>query len=123
MFFTDPDWDKWGQLAEFLREKSPPKLDNKTVKNISHSEAWRYHGATFTIGRGAGRQFLQQVDLTSKTKRFDIGGGSGAYCIEACKKYSKLTATVLDLPEVVQVAAEVIQPFRSHINIRSRLQF
>ena len=111
MFFTHPDWDKWGQLAEFLREKSPPELDNKTVKNISLSEARRYHGATFSIGRGAGRQFLRQVDLTGRTKLLDIGGGSGAYCIEACKKYPKLTATVLDLPEVVQVAAEFIESF------------
>ena len=98
MFFTHPDWDKWGQLAGFLREKSPPELDNKTIKNISLSKARRYHGATFTIGRGAGRQFLRQVDLTSRTTLLDIGGGSGAYCIDACKKYPKLTATVLDLP-------------------------
>ena len=34
MFFTHPDWDKWGQLVEFLREKSPPELDNKTVKRL-----------------------------------------------------------------------------------------
>ena len=79
MFFTHPDWDKWGQLVEFLREKSPPELDNKTVKNISLSEARRYHGATFSIGRGAGRQFLRQVDITGRTKHLDIGGGSGAY--------------------------------------------
>ena len=30
MFFTHPDWDKWGRLTEFLRDSSPPKLDNKT---------------------------------------------------------------------------------------------
>ena len=51
------------------------------------------------------------MDLTGRTKLLDIGGGSGAYCIEACKKYPKLTATVLDLPEVVQVAAEFIESF------------
>ena len=37
MFFTHPDWDKWWQLVEFLREKSPPELDNKTVKKYLHS--------------------------------------------------------------------------------------
>ncbi len=46
MFLTHTDWDKWGQLAEFLREKSSPELDNQTVKNILLSEARRYHGAT-----------------------------------------------------------------------------
>ena len=51
------------------------------------------------------------MDLTSRTKPLDIGGGSGAYCIEACKKYPKLTATVLELPEVVQVVAKFIESF------------
>ena len=111
MFFTYPDWDKWGRLTEFLKDSSPPQLDNNTVKNITLSEARRYHGATFSIGRGAGRQFLRKVDLAQRTKILDIGGGSGAYCIEACKKYPKLTATVLDLPEVTIIAAEFIESF------------
>ena len=51
------------------------------------------------------------MDLTSRTKLLDIGGDSGAYFIEVCKKYPKLTATVLGLPEVVQVVAKFIESF------------
>ena len=39
----------------------------------------------------------------------DIGGGPGAYCIEACKTHDHLTAKVLDLPPVVAVACEFIE--------------
>ena len=108
VFFTHPDWNKWGELGKFLKNTEPEKLDNKTVKGITVSEARRYHGATFSIGRGAGRLFLRQVDLRNRKKILDIGGGSGAYCIEACKKYPHLNATVLDLPEVTVVAEEFI---------------
>ena len=38
----------------------------------------------------------------------DIGGGSGAYCIEAVKLYPELKASVLDLASVAEVAREFI---------------
>ena len=68
MFFTQPDWNKWGELVNFLRTAKPANLDNETVKGITVSEARRYHRATYSIGRGAGRLFLRQVDLTHRNK-------------------------------------------------------
>jgi hypothetical protein len=108
MFFTHPDWDDWGRLAELLRNPEPAKLDNDTVKGITVDEARRYHKATYSIGRGAGRLFTRQVDLSKRTKILDLGGGSGAYCIEACKAHDHLSATVFDLPSVAVVASEFI---------------
>ena len=108
MFFTHPDWADWGRLAELLRNPEPAKLDNDTVKGITVEEARRYHRATYSIGRGAGRLFLRQVDLSKRTKILDLGGGSGAYCIEACKAHDHLTAVVFDLPAVAEVAREFI---------------
>jgi hypothetical protein len=90
MLFTKPDWDEWGRLAEHLRRLGPPLSENKTVAGITVEEARRYHRATYSIGMGAGRLFLRQVDLTGRRKIMDIGGGSGAYCINACGKYPSL---------------------------------
>ncbi|MFN4088597.1 MAG: methyltransferase [Alphaproteobacteria bacterium] len=104
MLFTKPDWDEWGRLAEHLRRPGPPVVDNRTVANITVEEARRYHRATYSIGLGAGRLFARQVDLTVARLMIDIGGGSGAYCIEACKRHPDLRAVVLDLPPVVEVA-------------------
>lgn len=109
MLFTKPDWNAWGQLAEHLRRPGPPLQENKTVAGITVEEARRYHRATYSIGMGAGRLFLRQVDLAGRRKIMDIGGGSGAYCINACRKYPSLAAVVLDLPPVVAVAREFIE--------------
>jgi hypothetical protein len=109
MLFTKPDWNAWGQLAEHLRRPGPPLQENKTVAGITVEEARRYHRATYSIGMGAGRLFLRQVDLAGRRKIMDIGGGSGAYCINACGKYPSLAAVVLDLPPVVAVAREFIE--------------
>jgi O-methyltransferase domain/Dimerisation domain len=108
MLFTKPDWDEWGKLSEHLRRPGPPLLENKTVAGITVEEARRYHRGTYSIGMGAGRHFLRQVDLAGRRKIMDIGGGSGAYCINACQKYPALKAVVLDLPPVVVVAREFI---------------
>lgn len=108
MLFTRPDWNDWGRLAEHLRRPGPPLLENKTVADITVEEARRYHRGTYSIGMGAGRHFLRQVDLTGRRKVMDIGGGSGAYCINACREYPTLEAVVLDLAPVVEVTREFI---------------
>lgn len=108
MLFTKPDWDEWGRLADHLRRPGPPLLENKTVAGITVDQARRYHRGTYSIGMGAGRLFLRQVDLTGRRKLMDIGGGSGAYCINACREYPSLRAVVLDLPPVVEVTREFI---------------
>lgn len=109
MLFTKPDWDGWGRLSDRLKEPLPDRIDNPTVAGISVEEARRYHDATASIGRGAGRLFLRQVDLTGRRLMLDLGGGSGAYCIEACRKHPDLKAIVFDLPPVAEVARDFIR--------------
>lgn len=108
MLFTKPDFDEWGRLKDILSVQDPPVLQNKTVDGITIDEARRYHRGTYSIGRGAGRLFLKQVDLSAKRLMIDIGGGSGAYCIEACKRYPDLKAIVLEMPAVAPVTQEFI---------------
>jgi 2-hydroxy-4-(methylsulfanyl)butanoate S-methyltransferase len=48
-------------------------------------------------------------DLSSYTRFLDLGGGSGAFAIEAVKRYPGLSAVVFDLPQVVVVTEKIIQ--------------
>jgi SAM-dependent methyltransferase len=108
MLFTKPDWAQWGDLSAILASDDAPEALSKTVADFTVQDARRYHSATYSIGRGAGRLFLRQVDLSKRTKILDLGGGSGAYCIEALKKHPHLRACVFDLPPVTVVAREFI---------------
>src|SRR3546814_12874929 len=85
------------------------------------AEAARYHRATYSIGLGAGRLFARQVDLSGARSMIDIGGGSGAYCIGACRANPELRAIVLDLPPVVAAARGCIaeQGLSARIEARS----
>lgn len=105
--FTRPGWDSFGRLTEKLKTEDPATvIGNYEVMTVE--AARRYHQATSSVGFGSGRRFVRQVDLSSRSKIMDIGGGSGAYSIVAAETHLGLLATVLDLPPVVEVTREFI---------------
>ena len=105
--FTRPSWENWGKLTEKLQNQEPSTVigsyDTMTVE-----DARRYHEATASVGFGAGRRFVKQVDLSNRKKIMDLGGGSGAYSIVAVQAHPQLSAVVFDLPPVVEVTKEFI---------------
>lgn len=106
MLFTRPQWNDWGQLADRLRVKQERRLGG--YENFTVEDARAYHAATNSIGMGAARRFLKQVDLAGRKTLLDLGGGPGAYSIEAAKAHPGLQAIVFDLPPVAVVAREYI---------------
>jgi len=54
-------------------------------------------------------RLARTLDLSGYARFLDLGGGSGAFAIEAVKRYSGLSAVVFDLPQVVVVTEKIIQ--------------
>jgi SAM-dependent methyltransferase len=104
--FTKPQWNEWGRLSEHLRTKELKVMGS--IETFTVADARRYHNATYSIGMGAGRRFVRQVDLKGRRRIMDIGGGSGAYCIAAAREHAGIRAVVLDLPVVCEVTREFI---------------
>lgn len=108
MEFTRPEVKQWFNLTAKLQDPTPPRTlgmyDGLTVER-----ARAYHKATYSIGMGAGRRFSRQVDLTGRKRLLDLGGGSGAYSINAVNTFDGLEAVVFDLPAVAVVTGEYIE--------------
>jgi 2-hydroxy-4-(methylsulfanyl)butanoate S-methyltransferase len=51
----------------------------------------------------------RSLDLSGYARLLDLGGGSGAFAIEAVKRYPGLSAVVFDLPQVIVVTEKIIQ--------------
>ncbi len=54
-------------------------------------------------------RLARTMDLSRYTRFLDLGGGSGAFAIEAAKHYPGLSAVVFDMPQVVVVTEKIIQ--------------
>ena len=107
MTFTRPGAGRWLELTELLRNQEAPARLGLDL-DMPVEEARRYHEATYSGGMGAGRLFCRQVDLSGRRRMLDLGGGSGAYCINAVLAFEGLQAIVFDLPGVTVVAREFI---------------
>lgn len=108
MMFTRREVPDWFDLTAKLTDPTPPRelgmYDDLTVE-----AARKYHKATYSIGMGAGRRFCRTVDLGGRTRMMDLGGGSGAYSINAVKAFDGLEAVVFDLPPVTVVTQEYLE--------------
>ncbi len=104
--FTKPQWNEWGRLSDHIRNKNLKVMGS--IETFTSADARRYHNATYSIGLGAGRRFVRQVDLKDRKRIMDIGGGSGAYCIAAAREHAGIRAVVLDLPVVCEITREFI---------------
>lgn len=95
-------WNFWSNLEnEIWLEPAPGDKEGQEHRNFIMG---MYNIAV------AGRTdvFIENIDLSKRTKLFDVGGGPGAYSIAACSRYPKLKAVVFDLPETIAIANEVI---------------
>lgn len=106
--FTRPGWKGWGELTRKLQNPEPPTVIG-SYESMTVDDARTYHEATSSIGFGAGRRFVKQVDLSRRRKLMDLGGGSGAYSIVAAQNHPQLSAVVFDLPPVVEVTKGFIK--------------
>ena len=97
----------WGRLAEMVRTGRPverPEVHLGEDGERTRTFVLSMHGRALGIGRSV----VPQLKLAGRKKLFDVGGGPGTYSVLIAQNNPELACTVLDLPEVVKVAAELI---------------
>ena len=98
----------WGRLPELARTGKPvekPELHLGDDPERTRAFVMAMHGRAMGIGRAV----MPQLDLGDAARLLDVGGGSGAYSILAAQSNPQLQAVVLDLPDVVAIAQELIE--------------
>jgi len=99
----------WGKLTEALRTNRPTTWDPAVQASLFDGEDPKmlalFWEAMHSLSTMTARKLGEAVDFSCFRRLLDIGGGSGAYDIELCRRYPQLRATVFDLPHVAEIAA------------------
>jgi predicted O-methyltransferase YrrM/uncharacterized protein YjiS (DUF1127 family) len=98
-------WEMMSGLEGFLRTGAALDI------HVGQSDgAWsRYQRAMRALAALSATEVTERLSLPSGASRMlDIGGAHGFYAVGFCRKYPKLSATILDLPEAIGHAAPIL---------------
>lgn len=118
LHFAKASFPAWAKVAEHLKSGVSAARGRYYDTAASPKEARALTEAGYTGSQGTARALARRFDFSPYQRLLDIGGGSGVYSIEACKRYPALRATVLDFPNVCVVTREFIQK----ANLADRIQ-
>ncbi|MET9294130.1 methyltransferase [Streptomyces sp. NPDC003077] len=98
----------WAPLAEAVRTNRPTTWDPDRHPHLFATEDPElldvFWEAMHALSSWTARRLGEAIDLSTASRLLDVGGGSGAYAIELCRRLPQLKATVYDLPSVCPVA-------------------
>jgi hypothetical protein len=99
----------WARLAEAVRRNRPTTWDpDRQASLFDGADAAmlaHFWEAMHSISTSTAAALAKAVDFRRFTRLLDVGGGSGAFDIELCRRYRRLRATVYELPHVAEIAA------------------
>jgi 2-polyprenyl-3-methyl-5-hydroxy-6-metoxy-1,4-benzoquinol methylase len=99
------EWQAIETTEEFVR--TGKALD---VHALIRDEQWDvYQRGMRSLARLSAPEVAARVPgLQNPLTMLDIGGGHGAYSAALCRRYPQLNATILDLPQAIQVANSLV---------------
>lgn len=75
-----------------------------TAENHRHAQGWMR--LTSALTRYEAPVCIELHDFSHHRRMLDVGGNSGEFLVQACRRHSGLSGTVLDLPVVCNVGLE-----------------
>jgi 2-polyprenyl-3-methyl-5-hydroxy-6-metoxy-1,4-benzoquinol methylase len=96
----------FGRLSESVRTGEPAEVPEEHLGR-SADYTRRFILGMHDYAMGPGRELARHLDLAGRQRLLDVGGGPGTYSLLLAERNPELTCVVFDLPEVVEIAAEV----------------
>ncbi len=71
---------------------------------VQHTRADDFTRAQHAGSLGPAYRLARSIDLSGRTSLLDVGAGSGAFAITLCRAARSLRATLLDIPQMLEIA-------------------
>ena len=106
--YSDDLYDTWGKLEDGLRSGAPV-LEAKNYLGTDPEATRHFVYGMHDRALGIGRALVALVDLGDRRRLLDVGGGPGTYSALFAGRHEGLSAKVLELPGVAEVAGEILE--------------
>lgn len=90
-------------------------LDPGRVENYMPTRGWMR--LTSTLTRYEALACMELYDFGGHRRMLDVGGNSGEFVLQLCRRYPELRGTVLDLPLVCEIGMEHVLAEPEHARI------
>lgn len=101
------------QFNALMRTADSIRSDTAQTKidfsGMSQEELGGFLRGLHGMSVAAGRNLAAQPQFSEAESLIDVGGGSGGLAIALCEAHPQLHATVVDLPSVVPITAEMVE--------------
>lgn len=97
------------RLDELIRENRPIMSDSWSEFMSDPEKARVFILGQHSASHGGGRMLARVFDFSGFTGMVDLAGGSGACSIAACQSNPRLKSVIVDFPNVLKVAEEIIE--------------
>ena len=97
-------WERWSSLTDIVKGIHEAKKEFNFSSDIGELRA--FIGAMHVAGTPLAKQIVAAVDARGYKKLLDVGGGSGTYTIAFLRAVPEMTATLFDMPGVIEMARE-----------------
>jgi predicted O-methyltransferase YrrM len=105
--YSDDLYGTWGRLEQALRTDAPA-LDAAVYLGRDQAQTRHFVRGMHNRALAVGRALVGLVDLSGRSRMLDVGGGPGTYSALLTARYPGLVSVVLDLPDVVAIAREIV---------------
>jgi len=99
-------WKNWSNLTRIVTETGGVEGTPGSFKDPVDQKA--FIGAMHVVGRARAPKIIEAVKPESARRLIDVGGGSGTYTIAFLQSSPEMSATLFDLPDVVDIGRERI---------------
>lgn len=99
-------WKNWSNLTHIVTETGGVEEPPASFNDPEDRKA--FIGAMHVVGRQIAPEIVKAIPPDSAQRLLDVGGGSGTYTLAFLEAHPDMSATLFDLPDVVEMARERI---------------
>ena len=107
LLLHEAEWGNWGKLEETIRTGHSPVT--RHVFETDPELGANVLSVLDRIGQQSGPALATRLELGEARTLLDLGGGVGTNAIAFCTVYSRLRATVFDLPQTLKTTERAIK--------------